>query len=449
MDECCALFKVPPKIIISVRYNMDYAINFFYTVIGLLYLVYFFLLYRSYKRGFLFTFVNMSVLYYFIFYVVPYDVIVSGQNYDHASFTPAYYWMSFYYSVLVVSAGIFYNIALFSGGVCPLGNRKIRLTTSDARVVKDRHVAFFVVIKILLLLFGFTPFQIALFYGDFSGAHILQKEMHTTSGYNALGLFYGFVGPVTAVVFIVRACTTRNHIYRIFLLLAAVETAGWYFSKSRFAVALLTFFILYFWSSRINIFALASVLASIVYVAFSFRLGGVVDYLYVWDVFLSRVVSETGYSLIHLDLINQANPPLAFSDRYYLGFRTLFGIEPAGDWSREAYYLETGREGATSSGYAPIYLYAFWGWYWVIVAPILLLFICRVDAFLAKKVARADFIRASYVFISLSIVNAVTVNLTRVIDYRFIINPNLLITVAFFAIVYFSLTRKRAKNLGV
>lgn len=425
------------------RCTLIFNISLFYIVVGILFVVYFISLYRAYRRGFVFSFYNISVVYYFVFLYLPYGLIVTGKNYNNAAFDQDWYFMSFYYSILVVVVGIVYNITALRKRVSSLGHSGRFLIAAHLNEVNDWHVLFFVLFKVFMLFFGVTIFQFLLFTGDFSAALSMQKDLHTTSGYDVLGLFYKYLGPIAAIVFITRAFTAKNRLYRLVLFFLAVETLAWYFKKSDFAVALFTFLILYMWYNKNNIFYFLAIAVLVVYAAFAYRLGVVFDYAYIWEVFTKRVVSETGYSLIHLKLINEAGPPLSFTDRYYLGFRTLFGIEPAGNWSREAYYMETGRYGATTSGYAPVNLYAFWGWIWVIVAPIILFFISKVDLAVVRRVGDSLFLRASYILISLSFVNALTVNLIRVVDYRFVFSPSLAITVFLLAFVYLFFIRKR------
>ena len=220
----------------------------------------------------------------------------------------------------------------------------------------------------------------------------------------------------------------RNRLFKLAMLLLAFETSGYYLSKSGMFTPLIVILVLSGIRLRYMIvLALFGVLS-----VFAIRGLGVSN---IWSsellaTIFDRFILETGYSNLHLDLYQAEHPPLGYESRYFIGFNTLFGITPAVDASREAYLIETGKFGGTSSGHASVALYAFWGQAFYIILPILISFIFWVDRFIANRI-RTTFGLVAYVFITFKAVNYLTVDLQRLISFQTLIDLTFLSSVAF------------------
>jgi hypothetical protein len=405
-------------------------ILFYYILVGGLFTVYFYLALKRYSQGVGITFFNLSIFYYFVFFYVPFFYVVTGYYLKSAEFSVDFYFMSLYYSIVLVVFGIFYNLLIKIKATAPLLNNN----SGNEENISYYFIALLVLVKIGLAFVELTPLQWYIFHGDFQGAHIAQKMLHKGGGFSFLKEFYSIFGPVIALIFIFKAAREGRIFLKLLLLFLAMETAGWYFSKSGIAIVFLTYLLVT--KNSQNVMLLVIAIPIIAYFSFAIRLNTFSDYKYIFDTLVSRSAYETGYSLIHYDLIKELSPPLLYLDRYYIGFNTLFGVEPLGNWSKEAYFIETGKYGATTSGYAPVNLYAFFGVVWYLVLLPILSFIAYIDIKFAKISQKSYFLFVCYVFISLGIINSLTVDITRVVDFRFIFNPNVILHILLIFFVY-------------
>jgi hypothetical protein len=416
-----------------------FLISFYYIFVGGLFMVFFYFSMKNFSRGVGATFINLSIFYYFLFFYIPFYYVVTGHYLKTAGFSLDFYFMSFYYSVVLVLLGIIINLLTKRRTTVHLQTEN----SSNNEYISYYFIALLVLIKIGLAVIELTPLQLYLFYGDFQGAHVAQKILHKSGNLSFLKIFYNVLGPVIAVIFLFKAARERNLILKLLLLFLAIETAGWYFSKSRIALVIITYLMVT--NSPKRILPLLIALPIVVYFSFALRLNTFTDYQYIFEHIMSRAVLETGYSLIHYELIKGYSPPLGYFDRYYIGFRTLFGIEAIGNWSKEAYLIETGKYGATTSGYAPVNLYAFFGMFWFLFLPLFFSFIAFIEIKFSFIWKRSYFLFISYIFLSLMYINSLTVDITRVLDFRFIFNPYLIMHVSFIFLVYRFLVVRRFK----
>lgn len=360
-----------------------------------------------------FFFRNASVVYFVIFSVLLGKFVYEGSALLSADFNLHLYYLMFYYGITLLLVATMFNF---------LPQRDLRISRIPLNILP---LALALLIKAVLVVVDLTPMQVLLTQGIIE-AHIKQIEWHQPGGGGIAKSFYVYFSSALCILFLVYIYRSRSWLLRIGLFFLLVETSGFYLSKSGMIVPLVVLLCLSGIKLRyIGVIGVASILA-----VFYVRLGTVTD-LGVEQLFAEiadRLVQETGYSNIQLELYEREHPPLAFESRYFLGFNTLFGLEPVVDASREAYLLETGRMGGTTSGHAAVSLFAFWGPAVYLVTPMLLCFVFFADRWLVHRLT-TDYGLLAYLFITFKSVNYLTVDVQRLISFQTIVELTFLLSV--------------------
>lgn len=366
-----------------------------------------------------FFFRNASVIYFSVFSILLGKFVYEGSILDSAKLNTLLYFLMLYYAIVLLGVAAIFNL---------LPSRDVQIASPRLNIIP---FLIALAVKAGLLAVETTPMQ-ELFFNGFAAAHIKQFEWHQPGHSSGLvQSFYAYFSPVVSVLFIVYFTSTRSILFKLLLLVLTFETSGFYFSKSGLIVPLMVLLIL----SGIKLRYLPiCVLVGVVSV-FAVRLG-TTELLseQLMTVISERFVAETGYGNPQLELYEAEHPPLGYEARYYLGFNTLFGIEPAVDASREAYLNETGRYGATSSGHAAVSLYAFWGLAFYLVLPILVAFVFYVDRMIVSRLS-SYYGLAGYVFVTFKAINYLTVDIQRLISFQTIIDLTFLSSILLIWIV--------------
>lgn len=371
--------------------------------------------YRPFRIGGVsafFLYRNMSVLYFAIFSILLGKFVYEGSTLVSATFNESLYFLMWYYAIVLMAVAAFFN----------------RLPQQDVRIAATRLNAIplllALALKLALASADTTPMQ-ELILNGFAAAHVKQFDWHQPGAGGFVKAFYVYLGPAMCVLFTVYFRLARSLAFRILLAALIIETSGFYFSKSGLIVPLVVLLVLAGVRLRFVVVCFLAALVGVFYLRaadtplLSGELLGVIG---------ERLVAETGYANPQLELYSAEGPPIGYESRYYIGFNSLFGIEPAVDASREAYLLEKGRSGATSSGHAAVSLYAFWGPAFYLVLPLLIAFVFAVDRQIQKRI-RTTFGLVAYVFIGFKAVNYLTVDIQRLVSFQTIIDPTLLVSV--------------------
>jgi len=360
-----------------------------------------------------FFFRNASVLYFSVFSVLLGKFVYDGSALSSAEFSENLYFLMLYYGIVLILVATAFNFL-------PPKDRqveKFNLNILPLVLVLGAKCALFAVET--------TPFQ-TFVLGGLVEAHIQQANWHTPGQGGIVKSFYVYGSAIMTVLFFIYYVNSSSRVMKLGMLLLAFETSGFYLSKSGMFTPIIVGLILSGVKLRYQvIFALAGMLS-----VFALRLGAP----NLWSnelllLVLERFVLETGYSNLHLGLFQAEYPPLGYESRYFIGFNTLFGITPAVDASREAYLIETGRYGATTSGHAAVSLYAFWGYGFYVVLPILVSFILFMDKLIINRI-RTTFGVVAYVFMTFKAINFLTVDLQRLVSFQTIIDLTFLSSVA-------------------
>ena len=350
----------------------------------------------------LFLFRNASVLYYILFSVLLGKMVYEGTLLRSAHFNVHMYYLMLYYGIVLIGVAALFNMQR--------PTHDIEVRPSRINIVP---LLLILLLKALLFLIDPTPMQ-ELFVHGFAAAHLKQVVWHQPGGGGLVMPIYTFLSPVMCIVFIVYFQRTRNLLFRLALLPLLFETSGFFFSKSGLIVPLIVLLIIS--GARLRTLGLAIVIG--VFGVFAVRIG--TENLVTADLARAigeRFVDETGYANPQLELYEAKHPPLGYATRYYIGFNSLFGIEPAVDASRLAYVNETGKDtGATTSGHAAVSLYAFWGPAFYVILPVLLVFIFYLDAIVVRRISTSYELTA-YIFVAMKCVNYLTVDIQRLIDF--------------------------------
>lgn len=392
----------------------------YYGILIPLVLVYF-ATFRPYRVGGVssfFFFRNASVVYFCAFSVLLGKLVYEGATLVSADFDFHFYQLMFYYATTLLVVASVFNLC---------GQRDTKLSRISLNAIP---LILVLLTKAVLLLIDRTPMQELLLNGLVE-AHVKQIEWHEPGAGGVVSLFYTYFSAAWCILFIVYFYRTRSIVLKLALIVLLVETSGFYLSKSGVIVPLVVLLAL----SGIRLSYVAFALIAGVIAVFYVRLGlADLDTEGFFEAIGERFVLETGYGNTQLDLYKSEHPPLGYESRYYLGFNTLFGLQPAVDASRQAYALETGQYGATTSGHSSVSLYAFWGPASYIVLPILLCFVFYVDKEIVRRLA-TDFGLAAYLFIAFKAVNYLTVDIQRLISFQTIINLTFFFSVAIVFVV--------------
>lgn len=371
--------------------------------------------FRPYRIGGVsgfFLFRNASVLYFAIFSILLGKMIYEGTTLVSAEFNEHLFFLMFYYAIVLLGIAAFFN----------------RLPQGDIAISRTSlNIIPFVVaiaVKVALVAVDTTPMQ-ELFVNGFAAAHVKQFEWHQPGAGGIVNGFYVFFGPALCVLFTVYFRLTRSRAFKAVLVVLIFETSAFYFSKSGLIVPFIVLLVL----AGVRLRYLAVLVVAAIVAAFYVRAAGaplLSDELV--EIIGERLVAETGYANPQLELYGAERPPIGYESRYYLGMNTLFDVEPAVDASREAYRLEKGRSGATTSGHAAVSLYAFWGPAFYLVLPILIAFVLAVDRQIQFRL-RTTFDLVAYVFIGFKAVNYITVDIQRLVSFQTVVEPTLLVSV--------------------
>jgi cytochrome c biogenesis factor len=128
-------------------------ILFYYILVGGLFTVYFYLALKRYSQGVGITFFNLSIFYYFVFFYVPFFYVVTGYYLKSAEFSVDFYFMSLYYSIVLVVFGIFYNLLIKIKATAPLLNNN----SGNEENISYYFIALLVLVKIVLAFVELTP----------------------------------------------------------------------------------------------------------------------------------------------------------------------------------------------------------------------------------------------------------------------------------------------------
>lgn len=398
--------------------------------LGIVAILFIFSCVSSLKKNGLVTFFNLSIIYYiffvsFLYYHIFFDLnpLLDLTN-DRKQL---YLNLSYWYSICLLIAGIVYNLFLSKIQSSYSTNKVISINLSKIKVL----LLAVLILKLYIFFFIPTPLD-TLIKSGFVAAHNLQKKFHIDGGLTRLFLsFFHFFGTFLALIL---ALEERNKYLQIIYLLFSIFFSGWYFSKSMLLVPLITFFVCKLNKKKLiyQSFLLLLFICVSIFLVFALRLNAF-NFEYVIDKLLSRFFFETGFSLIHFDLIVNENLPLFYESRYFFGFNTLFNITPIIDYSRDANEIYTGKYGATTSGYAPVHLYAFFGIYSFFVIPIIIFIISYLDFKIIKKLKFKRYLYSIYLLASVYLINSLTVDLFRIISPAFIFSKN----VYYFFIIFF------------
>jgi hypothetical protein len=376
---------------------------FYYGVLAIVLLLYVrsFRRYRAGEVGSLFLFRNAAIMYFTVFSILLGKFVYEGTVLVSAQFNLRLYYLMLYYGVVLIGTAALFN--LFPARDIAIARTRLNLLP----------LLIALAIKAVLFVVERTPMQ-ELFIGGFSAAHLKQFEWHQPGAGGFVSLFYTLFGPVLCVLFALYFKLSRNLLFRLAMLLLLFETSGFYFSKSGLVVPLAILLVL----SGVRLLHFALLVPVAIVAVFYLRLGDVNLFSGEFGTLISeRLVEETGYANPQLRLYEAEHPPLGYESRYYLGFNTLFDIQPAVDASREAYLEEKGNYGATTSGHAAVSLYAFWGPAFYLVAPILIAFVFWVDRWILSRVT-TYYGLVAYVYFTFKTINYLTVDIQRFISFQ-------------------------------
>jgi len=374
----------------------------------------------------LFTFRNITVSYFIFFSVLLAKFNYDGTALSTTSFNYHLWHLLLFYTVVVLAIASMFNLLSLNKRIFKYHtSRNINLVTY-----------FLIILKILVYFIDPTPLQNAL-AGDFESAVILQSELHSGAATTA-SMIYRVLSPLMVSIFLLKAMRCKRLVGKLFFLALAVETSGWYFSKYFLAVPLIIFLIL----KRTSLIKSIVAIGLIVIIVFVIRLNINPFQKKVFPLVTTkialRLMTETAYSNIHLELYEVKDPPLFYEASYYLGFNTLFGIKPRVDVSRDAYTIEKGKYGATTSGSAIVFLYGFWGNYVYVITPLVIILLFYFDLFIYKQI-RTDFEYVSYLVISFYLIKVLSSNLNYVISFGHMLSPSFIfIVLPILAVSFFS-----------
>ena len=371
--------------------------------------------FQPYRVGGVSAFVlfrNASVLYFAIFSILLGKLVYEGTTLVSAEFNEHLYFLMFYYAIALMGIAAFFN---------RLPQRDIAISRTSLNIIPF-VIALFV--KAALVTVDTTPMQ-ELFINGFAAAHLKQLDWHQPGAGGIVNAFYVYFGPALCVLFTVYFRLARSLLFKLVLVLLIFETSAFYFSKSGLIVPFIVLLVL----AGVRLRYLAVLVAAAIVAAFYIRAASaplLSDELV--GMIGERLVAETGYANPQLALYGSEHPPLGYESRYYLGMNSLFDIEPAVDASREAYRLEKGRSGATTSGHAAVSLYAFWGPAFYLVLPFVIAFVLAVDRQIQLRL-RTTFGLVAYVFIGFKAVNYMTVDIQRLVSFQTVIEPTMVFSV--------------------
>jgi hypothetical protein len=260
--------------------------------------------------------------------------------------------------------------------------------------------------KLLIFLYAPTPFDVFIKAGV-QDALERQWIQHQAKGlYPYIFGGFHFIGAIAAYLL---ACRSKKIISRLSFFLISIYFAAWYFSKSQICIPFLTW-ICYKKKFFIAPFVVAALIFSVFYTRNLDK-----DLINNLQEIHRRFFTEIGYSKIHYKLYKNENPPLFLESRYFFGLNTLFGIKPKVKVNYDAYEIITNKmdSGTTTSGYAPVYLFGFFGNAVYLVLPILLFLIFLIDLKIYRKVINCNSTYVFYLFSSIFLANSITVDLFR------------------------------------
>lgn len=375
------------------------------------------------------SFVNLSIIYYFTFAVVP--TVARGLSDSPAMPEISSDWLTLWgiYGILLTKIGVILNLR-FAGARGLVSAVPLPTPMYSQQRIKSVMLAVIAIKLFLVATSSLTPLQLLLFTQDIEDAHRLQSSMHSAGRLALTKTFYSLFSVPLSAIFLVSIGFLKSKKWKLLAIFLAFETAGWYLSKSAMVVPAVALLIKYYLLDNRKVFVVIIGTILLAYLSFYIRALENQSFSELGLSILRRIDLEIGYSHVHLEILKLYNVPLFFTDRYYLGFNTLFDVVPAVRYSHEAFFLATGKSTGTSSGFAPVGLYAFWGNGWPLAAIVGFIVIFSVDIYVLKKCIRARLILA-YLAISLFFINAITVDQFRLIDYRFILDPRLLVSLMF------------------
>jgi hypothetical protein len=374
----------------------------FYLVSFLLFLIYVVTL----KKEHFFSFRNLSVFYYFLFSVVLGKFIYNGLGLKTSGWSFQLYALIFSYTVSLLLVATVMNVAFPNGT-----QNRINFSSESTY---DFILLFLILVKVLLMMWELTPLQCLVLFGKVAAKQQLDS-WHASPP--VVKTIYTLVEPLMTVYFLYRWKKSGSFIGKIFFLFLSVESSGFYFSKFGLVIPFLIVVILSQWS----LVKISLILVPIVFLAFAVR-GKSRNIPILLGQMSQRLVLETGYASLHLKLINEAGQPLGFSSRRNIGFKALFGVEPKTNYMTEAYEIEHGKSGVTTSGHAMIKLYAFWGNAVYLIAPILLFLLYYADIKITERI-RSEYAYVAYLYFSIHFAKLTTVNLEGLVSFAYVLMP--------------------------
>lgn len=383
----------------------------FFGVSGLFILMYGYTLWLNCRgnRDGLFVFRTITVSYFIFFSVLLAKYNYEGIGLSSASFNPFLWCLLLYYTAIVLSIASLFNIRYL--------NRKQLIFRKANRL--NRLVFIVIFFKILLFVYFPTPLQGIMRDGVLAGVKF-QGFFHT-GNINITSIFYKTLAPLMVTILLLKAKNCKNPFSALVFLILAVETSGWYFSKSGLVVPIIIFLII----KRVSLGKIVLVIGLSIIIVFGFRYNmnpiSEKNFSLITNKIFTRFSTETSYSNIHLKLYENETPPLFYEASYFLGFKTLFGIEKKIDVSREAYFIEKKKYGATTSGSAVVFLYGFWGIIVFAITPLLITLIFLLDIYFFKKI-RTDFEYIAYLVMTFYVIKVLSTNLHYIISFGSIVS---------------------------
>ena len=399
----------------------DKLVSYFYLINGAAVFFLLLTLTNKLKQNIILNFLELNILWFIAFFYAPFYWIVNRAFFKISFFDPDFYFLGFLYTTILLFCA--------STLIC-LGKKHEASQIKKTNLLKIKFIpVVFLGVSVVLNFWLKTPLAEFILTGSSTDARFLQEDWHSSKGNDST--FGKLVCAGLAWVPLVYFVNEKKFISKILLFLSSCALSAFYFSKTGFLIPFIVLILFYLSQTKRVSYYIISFLSVIVLFFASFCLSNLDNISkedFVQKKFVERIIAETGWAPLHFEILKQSNPPHFYASRYFFGFKTLFGIEKKVDYSREAYFQERGSDSATTSGFAGVPLYAFFGKYWFLVFPLIISFIYFIDLKLRKTVLKTSGGLIFYFYICCTSINALTVDPFRVFSPVYLIVPNLIFT---------------------
>jgi len=392
-------------------------LTFFYLINGILLGILNFKIFQKINQKTLFSFFDLNILWFTFFFYAPFFWILNRTFLKQKYFDFSFYTLSFSYSTIYLFLSLIL-IIFFPSNNPPQETKN--------KVLKVKGISlFFLIFSVTLNFLLETPLAEFILTGSSDFARLVQEDLHSEN-INAQILSRELCAGL-AWIPLVYFVYEKKLLSKLLLFLSSLCLSAFYFSKTGLMLPFLVLFFYYlpiFKKIKTILIVSAGIISLFIGTFFLVNYDNL-DRIPIFNKIGERIISETGWAPLHFNIVKESNPPHFYGSRYFFGLNTLFGIRKKVNYSRDAMLEERGTDTGTTSGFAGVPLYAFFGQFWYLAFPIIICIIYFIDSNIKNYFSTTNGKKIFYLFLSCSLINTFTVDVFRVFSPLFLIVPNL------------------------